>query len=435
MKLCENPEKTSWAALCERPSSTPNRELVSRVDEIVERVKRDGDQALFRLSEEIDRAKLESLRVSQEELQAASQQISKELKEAIDIARANIELFHSNQRQDFSSVSPVSGVKCWQETRPIKSVGLYIPGGTAPYPSTVLMLGVPACVAGVPRKVLFTPAGKAGIPSSVILYCASLLGIDEVYRVGGAQAIAAMAYGTESIAPVDKIFGPGNQYVTQAKRKVAQETNVAIDMPAGPTELAILASADCNPEFVAADILAQAEHGRDSQVLLVSDSRDFLRGCETEVYKQLQTLPRKEIAEEALRESRLICFSTLGEGMKFLNGYAPEHLILAGEDAEVLATEVFSAGSVFIGEYCPEAAGDYASGTNHTLPTAGAARAYSGISLSSFQKTISFQEISPAGLSELGPTIETLARAEEFEGHARSASFRLRALQKGVQNG
>lgn len=391
---------------------------------VLEKVRTGGDRALLDFTLEFDRVSIPDLQISKEEIAGAGKTISEELKDAIALARSNIEVFHKAQNTDDRITITSPGVKCWTRTVPVEKVGLYIPGGTAPLLSTVLMLGIPACLAGCSEIILCSPPGRDGkIPPS-ILYCAGILGIEKIYRLGGAQAIAAMAYGTETIPRVDKIFGPGNRYVTVAKQLVSLE-NVAIDLPAGPSELAVIADETADPVFVAADLISQAEHGSDSQVLLLSTDTELIERVQKELAKQLADLPRRNIAEEALKNSRIILLDSREDILELVNAYAPEHLIIMCRDYGEAGIRIKHAGSVFMGEFSPESAGDYASGTNHTLPTGGYSRAYSGLGLMDFQKRISFQEISEKGLQNLGPSIMCMAREEELTGHSRAVELRL----------
>jgi histidinol dehydrogenase len=383
-----------------------------------------GDAAVKAYTREFDMYDADSLEVSAEEILAAQNRVTGELKKAIDEAHWNIQTFHKKQVHQSETIVTTAGVRCWQKQVPIQRVGLYIPGGSAPLLSTVLMLGIPAKIAGCREVILCTPPGSKGEVSSSILYIAGLLGIDRVFRVGGAQAIAAMAHGTESIPAVNKIFGPGNQYVTMAKQLVSQE-KVAIDMPAGPSELAVVADSSSNPAFIASDLLSQAEHGPDSQVLLITDSSGMIDRVSAEIQKQLEDLPRREIAINALKNSKLILLQDQSEIMEMVNQYAPEHLIIVTANYPVLAEQVVNAGSVFLGDYSPESAGDYASGTNHTLPTNGWAHSFSGINMDSFYKKITFQEISRYGLVNIGDAIMTMAGAEKLQAHSNAVSIRL----------
>jgi histidinol dehydrogenase len=364
--------------------------------------------------------------VPRDEIRAAADHVSGALKRAIEEAHWNILTFHKKQTHHQETIVTTAGVRCWQKPVPISRVGLYIPGGSAPLLSTVLMLGIPAKIAGCSEVVLCSPPDKGGKVNPSILYIAELLGIDRVFRVGGVQAIAGMAHGTESIPAVNKIFGPGNQYVTMAKQIVSRDT-VAIDMPAGPSELAVIADATSNPAFIASDLLSQAEHGPDSQVLLITDSGDLIGQVQAELKSQLELLPRKKIAAGALDHSKLILLNSQEEILDMINMYAPEHLIIVTENYHELAEQVVNAGSVFLGDYTPESAGDYASGTNHTLPTNGWAHAYSGVNMDSFYKKITFQEISKYGLHNIGDTVMIMAEAEELQAHSNAVSIRLKS--------
>ncbi|MGC9341730.1 MAG: histidinol dehydrogenase [Bacteroidales bacterium] len=425
MNIIKYPEKAKWKSLLARPSIDVES-LISSVSEIIDEVKKGGDKALYELTRKFDKVELDSIAVSSVELAAAKFEIDDQLKASIDLAKSNIEFFHNKQVPGRISCETNPGVRVWQEAKPIEKVGLYIPGGTAPLLSTVLMLGIPAKIAGCSEVVLCTPPSKEGKVDSAILYTASLLGINKIFKLGGAQAIAAMAYGTESVPAVYKIFGPGNQYVTAAKLKVSLD-NIAIDMPAGPSEVAVIADNSSNPAYVASDLLSQAEHGIDSQVLLVTKDSEIIEKIQFELDKQLSDLPRKEMAKKSLDNSRFILLKTDEEILDLINTYAPEHLIIVTENYSELVKEVRNAGSVFLGPYTPESAGDYASGTNHTLPTNGTARAYSGVNIDSFMKKITYQEITRYGLFNLGPAIERMAKAEDLEAHSRAVSIRMNA--------
>ena len=425
MNIIRYPEKSTWSGLLERPR-LDHSTLEDQVQKIIDDVALNGDAAVSAYTREFDHYDSESLEVTHEEIQAAKADVSKSLRRAIEEAHWNIQTFHKKQMQSYDTIVTAAGVRCWQKPVPLSSVGLYVPGGSAPLLSTVLMLGIPAKIAGCKEVILCTPPDSDGNVSSSILYIAGLLGIDRVFRVGGVQAIAAMAHGTETIPTVNKIFGPGNQYVTMAKQLVSRET-VAIDMPAGPSELAVVADSSANPAFIASDLLSQAEHGPDSQVLLLSDSDLIIDQVKLELEKQLKELPRKEIASKALDNSKMILLSSEGEIMEMVNAYAPEHLILVTENYTELADKVVNAGSVFLGDYTPESAGDYASGTNHTLPTNGWAHSYSGVNMDSFYKKITFQEISRYGLVNIGDSIMTMAEAEELQAHSNAVSIRLRS--------
>ena len=426
MDIYLNPAKDQWPSILARPE-TDFSGLRDNVLTILETVRTEGDRALKDYTLAFDNAELREIQLSADEIRDSGQHLSESLKEAIAIAKSNIERFHRSQKPEDLVINTMPGVECRLKHKPIEKVGLYIPGGTAPLLSTVLMLGIPARIAGCREIILCTPPKDDGRVHPAILYCAGILGIERIYRVGGAQAIAAMAFGTESIPKMDKIFGPGNKYVTVAKQLVSLE-NVAIDMPAGPSEVAIIADNSADPAFIAADLLSQAEHGTDSQVILVATREKIIKNVQAELDKQLATLPRKEIAEAALRNSRLIVMDDMESILDMINSYAPEHLIIQCRDYEEVGDRILNAGSVFLGSYTPESAGDYASGTNHTLPTGGYARAYSGIGLESFMKRISYQEISEDGLTNLGPAIKVLAEEEELMAHSIAVDIRLRKL-------
>jgi histidinol dehydrogenase len=423
MKIFNNPSRDSWQEILSRPA-VDHSGLRDSVSDLLKQVKSGGDKTLFELTRRFDGIELTDLQVSDEEMRQAEAAVSPDLKKAISTARQNIEKFHEAQQVDDSLITTTDGVKCWTRTVPVEKVGLYIPGGTAPLFSTVLMLGIPAMLAGCTEVVLCTPPGADGKVHPAILYCARILGIEKIFRIGGAQAIAAMAYGTESIPRIDKIFGPGNKYVTVAKQMVSLE-NIAIDLPAGPSEVAVMADETADPAFVAADLLSQAEHGTDSQVLLVSMDAGLIEKVKAELTKQLKVLPRKKMAEQSLLNSRIVVLRSIDEAIDMINEYAPEHLIISCRDYGDVGIRILNAGSVFMGPYTPESAGDYASGTNHTLPTGGYARVYSGLGLTDFQKKISFQEISKEGLQNLGPSIMTMAAEEELEGHSMAVKLRL----------
>lgn len=427
MRTLVNPNISEWPSLCQRPSLELEF-LDSTVKNIINRVKTSGDDALREFSLRYDKVQIDSLEVTKAEIEAASSSVSKELKAAIETAASNIQKFHESQRREFHKVETTPGVTCWRKAVPIDRAGIYIPGGTAPLFSTVLMLAVPAKIAGCREVILCSPPDSSGSISPAILYAASKAGVSKMFKAGGAQAIAAMAYGTKTITSVNKIFGPGNQYVTKAKQIVSQD-GIAIDMPAGPSEVLVLADQSANPAFVAADLLSQAEHGKDSQVVLVTFSSDVVANVQKEIDRQLEDLPRKDIAKEALNNSLAIVVDSDATAMEFVNEYAPEHLILNTANAEELAGIVRNCGSVFIGAWSPESIGDYASGTNHTLPTNGFAKAYSGVSLESFQKVITFQSLTQDGLKKLGPVVETMAEAEDLIGHKQSISVRLKQLK------
>ncbi|WP_442588486.1 histidinol dehydrogenase [Pedobacter sp. AW31-3R] len=401
--------------------------ITERVKSIIETVKAEGDKALFDYALAFDQVKLTQLFIDKTEIEAIAATIPEEAKEAIDTAYANIRAFHAAQLSKEAKVETMAGVSCWREARAIEKVGLYIPGGTAVLPSTFLMLGIPAVLSGCQQIIVCSPPQKDGKTNCYLAYCALLLGIEKIYLVGGAQAVAAMAFGTPTIPKVYKIFGPGNRYVTQAKQLVLASGITAIDMPAGPSEVLVIADETASPAFVAADLLAQAEHGTDSQAILVSTSSAMIEQTLAEIESQLKELPRKDIAAKAIANSYAVLVENTGQAMDFSNQYAPEHLILATENFEALTPLIINAGSVFLGNLTPESAGDYASGTNHTLPTSGFAKAYSGVSTDSFIKKITFQHINPAGLTAIGPTVEILAAAEGLQAHKNAITIRLKS--------
>ncbi|GAB2870232.1 histidinol dehydrogenase [Hymenobacter ruber] len=428
MQLYSYPDPSTWPALQERPAAAEAPQVAARVRAIFEQVRAGGDAALLTLAAELDKAQLSNLLVSEAEFAAAVAQVPADLQTAIRQAKTNIEAFHAAQREPELRVETMPGVVCSRRAVPVQRVGLYVPGGSAPLFSTLLMLGVPARLAGCPEVVVCTPPQADGSVSPVILFVAQLLGIDKVVKAGGAQAVASLSLGSATVPAVDKIFGPGNRYVTAAKQLAAAEFGVAIDMPAGPSEVLIIADASANPAFVAADLLSQAEHGPDSQVVVLSDSSVVLEQVQAEVARQLSLLPRRDVAAQALESSRAILLPDANSMLEFSNQYAPEHLILATDNADALAALVTNAGSVFLGHLTPEAVGDYASGTNHTLPTSGYARQYSGVSLDSFVKKITFQRLSAQGLQAIGPVVETMAEAEGLAAHARAVTLRLDVL-------
>lgn len=428
MILIDYPEKSQWQELLKRPVMNIES-LFGTVQGIIDRVKAGGDEAVLQYEMQFDKVSLSALAVSSEEFDEAENLIDEELKAAIRLAAGNISAFHAAQRFVGKKVETQPGVTCWQKAVPIEKVGLYIPGGTAPLFSTVLMLAVPACIAGCREIVLCTPPGKDGKVHPAVLFAARVAGVQRVFKAGGVQAIAAMAYGTESIPKVYKIFGPGNQYVTAAKQLVSLR-DVAIDMPAGPSEVEVLADATANPVFVAADLLSQAEHGVDSQAVLITTSKELQQAVKDEVERQLDLLPRKEIAARSLANSKLIVVKDMEEAVEMTNAYAPEHLIVETENYMAVAEQIVNAGSVFLGALTPESAGDYASGTNHTLPTNGYAKAYSGVSLDSFIRKMTFQEIKPEGLCKIGPAIEVMAANESLDGHKNAVSVRLDAVRR-----
>ena len=424
-----NPPENTWPQLCERPQ-VGLEFLDSSVRNVLNRVRKSGDEALRELTLQFDKAAIENFLVSAEEIEAAGKQLPEALKKAIQVAAANIEKFHASQARETQVIETTPGVRCWRKGIPIEKVGIYIPGGSAPLFSTVLMLGIPAKIAGCREVIMCTPPDNGGNVHPAILFAASLVGLTTIYKVGGAQAIAAMAYGTASIPQVYKIFGPGNQYVTKAKQLVMMEEGVAIDMPAGPSEVLVWADESANPLFVAADLLSQAEHGEDSQVMLVLTNETLVATIQEELGELLKTLPRKNIAEKALAYSRAVIFNDREKAIGFINAYAPEHLIINTAHPEQGAEKITNAGSVFLGNYTPEALGDYASGTNHTLPTNGYARAYAGVSLESFLKYITYQSVSPDGIRQLGPVVEQMAEAEELQAHKLAVTVRLQELSK-----
>ena len=432
MILFSNPDIYQWKEILKRPvMNTEN--LFDTVRSVIDRVKEEGDPAVLDYEEKFDKVVLASLAVSEEEQQEAENLVSEDLKAAIRLAKQNIETFHAAQRFEGKKVQTQPGVTCWQKAVAIEKVGLYIPGGTAPLFSTVLMLAVPARIAGCKEIVLCTPPGRDGKVHPAVLFAAKVAGVNRIFKAGGIQAIAAMAYGTESVPKVYKIFGPGNQYVTAAKQLVSLR-DVAIDMPAGPSEVEVLADETANPIFVAADLLSQAEHGVDSQAILITTSVELQQAVKVEVERQLALLPRKEIAEKSLANSKLIVVDSMTEAIELTNAYAPEHLIIETEDYLSVAERIVNAGSVFLGSLTPESAGDYASGTNHTLPTNGYAKAYSGVSLDSFIRKITFQEIKPEGLNIIGPAIELMAANEQLDAHKNAVSVRLGQLENGNGN-
>ena len=426
MKVIKYPSKEKWAEILRRPALN-TESLFDTVRGIIDRVRTEGDKAVIEYEATFDKAELTSLAVTNEELEEGVALVSEELKAAISLAKQNIERFHAAQKFVGKKVETMPGVTCWQKAVGIEKVGLYIPGGTAPLFSTVLMLAVPAKIAGCKDIILCTPPDSKGKIHPAILFAARLAGVDRIFKAGGVQAIAAMAYGTESIPKVYKIFGPGNQYVTAAKQLVSLR-DVAIDMPAGPSEVEVLADDSANPVFVAADLLSQAEHGVDSQAILITTSERLQAAVVEEVERQLAEVPRREIAEKSLADSKLILVNDMDEAVELTNEYAPEHLIVETSDYMEVAERVVNAGSVFLGSFSPESAGDYASGTNHTLPTNGYAKAYSGVSLDSFIRKITFQEICSDGMKAIGPAIETMAANEQLDAHKNAVTVRLRNI-------
>ncbi|PKA96472.1 histidinol dehydrogenase [Flavobacteriaceae bacterium MAR_2009_75] len=426
MKKIYNPNQSEWSLVLKRPTQTV-ADIEKTVEAIFKEVQSNGDVTLNKYTKKFDGVSLDNFIVSEKEIEEATSQVSQQLKNAIQLAKNNIEAFHKAQKTDKVEVETASGVQCWQEKRPIQKVGLYIPGGTAPLFSTILMLAVPATIAGCEELVLCSPPNKEGKINPAILYTANLCGVKKIFKVGGIQAIAAMTFGTESIPKVYKVFGPGNQYVTVAKQ-IATKYGISIDMPAGPSELLVLADDSANPAFVASDLLSQAEHGVDSQVILVSTSEKLITAVEKEVERQLEELPRKDIAEKAIENSKLIFVENDDIAADLINEYGPEHYIICVENEEFFVSNIQNAGSVFIGNYTPESAGDYASGTNHTLPTNGYAKQYSGVNLDSFMKSMTFQKISERGIQEIGEAIEIMAEAEGLQAHKNAVSIRLKSL-------
>ena len=425
MQIIKNPERKDWKVLLQRPY-VDNRNVLESVQTILSAVKQHGDEALRSFTKKFDGVELESFQVTDQEIKTAEQEISSELKDAIRQAAENIEKFHRAQLSKTEIIETMPGVQCWRKSLGIEKVGLYIPGGTAPLFSTVLMLAIPAKLAGCKEIILCSPCNERGGLHPAILFSAQLVGVTKIYKIGGAQAIAAMAYGTDGLPAVHKIFGPGNQYVTAAKQLV-QMQGVSIDMPAGPSEVCVMADETANASFVAADLLSQAEHGVDSQVLLVSVSETVVNKVKDEIESQLKQLTRREIAEKALNNSKAILVESIDEAITLVNEYAAEHLIISCKDADSIAEKISNAGSIFIGNYSPESAGDYASGTNHTLPTNGFAKAYSGVSIDSFVKKITFQRLSKQGLNAIASTVITMAETEGLDAHANAVKVRLGA--------
>jgi histidinol dehydrogenase len=432
MKKILDPKKETWAEILKRPTQSYT-DLEPLVADIFDQVADQGDVAVKKYIEKFDNASLKELEVAAADIQKAAASLNQELKKAIQLAKSNIEAFHASQKTEPIKIESTPGVICWQEKRAIEKVGLYIPGGTAPLFSTILMLAVPAAIAGCEEVVICTPSDAAGNVHPAVLYTADLCGIKKIFKVGGIQAIAAMTFGTETIPQVYKIFGPGNQYVTVAKQ-MAMKFGVAIDLPAGPSELLVYADDSATASFMAADLLSQAEHGTDSQVILVCRSMEKLEEIEREIALQLADLPRKDIASKAIENSKLIFCSSEEKAIDLINAYAPEHLIISTSNSGQLLGKIKNAGSVFVGDYSPESAGDYASGTNHTLPTNGFAKNYSGVNLDAFQKAVSFQEISKDGLLQIGKAIELMADAEGLYAHKNAVSLRLTAINKELNN-
>ncbi|WP_026357430.1 histidinol dehydrogenase [Empedobacter brevis] len=427
MKTFIKPQLSDWSILTSRPTKEA-QDLQKIILDVFEKIQVDKDEALIDFTEQFDQVRLTTLEISVEEIEEAKNLIAQDLKQAIQLAASNIEKFHISQREEIKIIETTKGVNCWRENRGIENVGIYIPGGTAPLFSTTLMLGIPAKLAECKNIILCTPPNKEGKIHPAILYTANLIGIEKIYKVGGIQAIGALTFGTETIQKVDKIFGPGNQYVTAAKQ-VAQNFGVAIDMPAGPSEVLVIADETSIPKYVAADLLSQAEHGIDSQVILLTNTEKILNETIFELNAQLALLPRKDFAAKALQQSRGIVLNSIEECVSFSNIYAPEHLIFACENAENYISKISNAGSVFLGNYSCESAGDYASGTNHTLPTNGYAKNYSGVSLDSFVKKMTFQKLTAQGIQNIGPTIELMAEAEELFAHKNAVTLRLNDLK------
>jgi len=427
MKTIINPERSSWNDLLKRPLFSV-AELTKQVQSVLDEIKTEGMDAIRKYTERFDGVLIQDIAVTLEEISTAVPQVSAELQESIKIAAANIQKFHESQIPVTKKIETTSGVTCWQKAVAIEKVGLYIPGGSAPLFSTVLMLAIPAKIAGCKEIVLCTPPDKSGKINPAILFSAQLVGVSKIFKVGGIQAIAAMAYGVGDVPKVNKIFGPGNQYVMAAKQLVSN-SDVAIDMPAGPSEVAVMADSSANPAFIAADLLSQAEHGPDSQVILVTNDQLLIGKVDQELTRQLGELPRQSIAEKALANSRAIVLSGETEMIELINLYAPEHLIISMKNYAEVAEKIWNAGSVFLGNYTPESAGDYASGTNHTLPTNGWARSFSGVNLDSYLKKITFQEITQEGIKKLGPVIETMAAAEQLDAHKNAVSLRLNEIR------
>ncbi len=424
MNIIKYPARSDWKSILSRPTLN-TATLRDTVLQVLGAIREKGDKAVIEYEEKFDKVKLSSLEVTEEEFAEAELLTDSKLKEAIENALENIRTFHASQKFEGKKITTTTGVTCWQKAVAIEKVGLYIPGGTAPLFSTVLMLAAPAKIAGCKEIVLCSPPNKEGKINPAILYAAKAAGVSRIFKAGGVQAIGAMAYGTESIPKVYKIFGPGNQYVMAAKQEVSLH-DVAIDMPAGPSEVAVLADETANPAYVASDLLSQAEHGVDSQAILITTSEDMIDKVKNEVEKQLAVLPRKEITEKSLSHSKLILVNSIDEAIEMSNEYAPEHLIIETKDYMQVAERIVNAGSVFLGPYTPESAGDYASGTNHTLPTNGYAKAYSGVNLDSFMRKITFQEITREGIMNIGPTIETMAANEFLDAHKNAVSVRLK---------
>lgn len=426
MQTIINPDKQIWPEILKRPQFDVTG-LFEEVKSVLDEIERDGDEALRRFTIKFDGVKLKDFRVTEKEFSYAESNVSTSLKEALSVAAKNIEVFHASQIQEIKKVETMPGVLCWQKAVPIENAGIYVPGGSAPLFSTVLMLAIPARIAGCKETIMCTPPAKDGSVNPAILYAAKLTGIKKVFKLGGVQAIGAMAFGTDSVPKADKIFGPGNQYVTAAKQLVSL-SHTAIDMPAGPSEVMIVADKSAIPSFVASDLLSQAEHGTDSQVVLITDCMKLIEQVKSEINIQLENLPRKKTVEQALKNSVIILLENRQDTIEMINAYAPEHLILSTTDYIELADKVINAGSVFLGNLTPESAGDYASGTNHTLPTNGWARSHNGVNLDSFMKKITFQEIKKNGLKKIGPVVEIMAEAEELTAHKNAVAIRMNKI-------
>ena len=430
IKVFNEPSVKDWPILLARPTIDATQ-LLAQVQAILDEVKINGDKALKRFTLELDKVDIKQLQLNAEQIASTENELTPSLKTAIQLAKVNIEVFHQSQIQQVERIETMPGVWCWRKSVGIEKVGIYIPGGTAPLFSTVLMLGIPAKMAGCKEIILCSPPNESGNIHPAVIYAASLVGVTSIYTVGGAQAIAAMAYGTRSIPKVNKIFGPGNQYVTAAKQLV-QQAGIAIDMPAGPSEVCVWADETAIPSFVAADLLSQAEHGADSQVLLIANSVTIVEAVQKEIEQQLAALPRKNLAEKALQNSKAIVLNNGELAIACINEYAPEHLILSIDNAAQVADKIINAGSIFIGNYSPESAGDYASGTNHTLPTNGYAKAYSGVSIDSFVKKITYQQITERGLMNIAPTVMEMAEAEGLQAHSNAVGIRLQWLTSKI---
>ncbi len=428
MQIIKYPAREKWQDLLKRPAQD-DTSLDDIVKNVLGEIKSNGDEAVYKYTKQFDKVALQSLNVTGEEITDSYGNVSKALKEAIGLAVKNIEKFHIAQKQNVTVIETMPGVKCWQKSVAIENVGLYVPGGTAPLFSTVLMLGIPALIAGCKHIILCTPPDKNGNIHPAILYAANLIGIKKIFKAGGIQAIGAMAYGTETIPKVNKIFGPGNRYVTAAKQIVSR-SDVAIDMPAGPSEVAIMADETCNPAFVASDLLSQAEHGEDSQVILVTNNENIINKVLSALEKQINELPRKEMAAKAMNNSKAFIMDNNEDMISLINEYAPEHLIISLKNTSDVAEKIINAGSVFLGNYTPESAGDYASGTNHTLPTNGFAKAYNGVNLDDYVKKITFQELDQKGLQSIGKQIAIMAKTEKLDAHGNAVMIRLKEIEK-----